>query len=278
METFIVIGAYQFLGYYLTQYLLNRGEEVIGVDWDDGQDPFILEEKELEMGRNANFMHIPLNKLALLDISGETTIYLSYYDMRKMSEDPVGLLKNLEVCMKKHIGKIQQDMPKIFVLMPIETEEEEERQVSSAISRDGKVVNVYLPTIYGPWQPETMSFEAGLCRYEEKRLCETLANEYTGDAIYVKDLIEAFDSIVVPGEKEIQVVSSIEDHWGKCANLIFPPEILEACNGKRNEPKVIGTRVEVPCPTTPAEGVEQQKEHSKKYRLLKKWKTRDEKT
>ena len=84
MQTYIVIGAYQFVGFYVTQYLLNQGEEVIGIDWTDSQaSQYIIEEKELEIGRSANYIYFPINKLRLLDISQQDTVFISCYDIRR---------------------------------------------------------------------------------------------------------------------------------------------------------------------------------------------------
>ena len=35
MQTSVVMGAFQFVGFHLTKYLLDQGEEVIGIDWGD---------------------------------------------------------------------------------------------------------------------------------------------------------------------------------------------------------------------------------------------------
>ena len=37
MQTSIVIGAFQFVGFHIAKYLLDQGEEVIGIDWEDRQ-------------------------------------------------------------------------------------------------------------------------------------------------------------------------------------------------------------------------------------------------
>ena len=35
MQTSVVVGAFQFIGFHLTKFLLDQGEEVIGIDWED---------------------------------------------------------------------------------------------------------------------------------------------------------------------------------------------------------------------------------------------------
>ena len=35
MPTSVVVGAFQFVGFHLAKYLLDQGEEVIGIDWED---------------------------------------------------------------------------------------------------------------------------------------------------------------------------------------------------------------------------------------------------
>ena len=58
MQTSVVMGAFQFVGFHLAKYLLDQGEEVVGIDWGDVSGEAIVD-KEMEIGRNSNFLYIP---------------------------------------------------------------------------------------------------------------------------------------------------------------------------------------------------------------------------
>ena len=51
----VVYGVYRFLGFHICSYLLENGEEVAGYDWEPADEQ--AEEKQLMIGRNANFSY-----------------------------------------------------------------------------------------------------------------------------------------------------------------------------------------------------------------------------
>lgn len=78
MKKAIVFGAYQFLGFHICGALLEEGEEIIGVSFpnihvDD------IEDKRMEIGRNANFSEISWNHLdSILQDSHSDFLFLTY--------------------------------------------------------------------------------------------------------------------------------------------------------------------------------------------------------
>ena len=50
---------------------------------------------------------------------------------------------------------------------------------------------VYVPTIYGPWQPETMSFEAAIRQKEVSEIESAIKAEDKSDALFISDIMEA---------------------------------------------------------------------------------------
>ncbi|MDQ7860259.1 hypothetical protein RCO48_01950 [Peribacillus frigoritolerans] len=72
---------------------MNQGKEVIGIDWDDSEaNQYIMEEKELEIGRNSNYIYFPISKLKLLDISQQDTVFISCYDIQSGKMDKIDFL------------------------------------------------------------------------------------------------------------------------------------------------------------------------------------------
>ena len=270
MQTYIVIGTYQFIGFYVTQYFLNQGEEVIGIDWADKDDsPYIMEEKELEIGRSANYIYFPVNKLKLLDIARQDTVFISCYDIYHGKFGNTELLLSeigsfIEKCKKKDLS----ETPNIVLFMPV-AEESLFQSIISAIEGIDSAKIIYLPTVYGPWQSEAMSFEVGINQQGPSVIEAAIAKEYTGDALFVSDFVNALEGVLASSDRSIQLSSNIADHWYKCAAHVFDEEIASsfAPTPKINK----GSIVEVQCNTDPQEGVALQRKHNKRLSLLKKW-------
>ncbi|MGE7602028.1 hypothetical protein ACQKL5_05900 [Peribacillus sp. NPDC097675] len=274
METYIVVGAYQFIGFHLTQYLLGQGEEVIGIDWEDSKaNQYIIEEKELEIGRNANFTYFQINKLRLLDVSEQFTIILSFYDSQKGTagltnlqiDDIVSFLKK---CKKNdHINSL-----KIMIILPIDGDTDEFQPVLSACEGIKSVKRVFLPTVYGPWQPKSMSFEAGISQLGQSAIQAALASDFKEDALFIKDFLADFQRILSSTDRNIHLCSSVEDHWKKCAQLAFNQEVIDSLTLQPPSKVRKGTIYKVPNKTSPEEGIQLQIEQNKRLNLLEKWK------
>ncbi|MCM3676986.1 hypothetical protein M3699_24980 [Peribacillus simplex] len=277
MQTNIVIGTYQFVGFYVTQYFLNQGEEVIGIDWADSEaSQYIMEEKELEIGRNSNYLYFPINKLKLLDISQQDTVFISCYDIQSGKMDKIDFLIGeivsfIEKCKKN--GK--NETPNFVLFMPVEKDVSIFQSILSSIRGIDSAKIIFLPTIYGPWQSEGMSFEAGINQLEQSGIKAAIAAEYTGDALYITDFVNALDTVLTSSfDREIQLCSSIDDHWNKCAKLIFG-DSMDSVTSQSTTKINKGTIFEVQSKLEPEEGIALQRKHNKRLNLLKTWRKRD---
>ncbi|MFJ8069130.1 hypothetical protein ACIQZD_09290 [Peribacillus sp. NPDC096447] len=277
MQTNIVIGTYRFVGFYVTQFFLNQGEEVIGIDWDDSKaSQYIKEEKELEIGRNSNYIYFPINKLKLLDISQQDTVFISCYDIQRGKMDKIDfvigeIVSFIEKCKKN--GK--NETPNFVLFMPIEKDVSIFQSILSSIRGMDSAKIIFLPTIYGPWQSEGMSFEAGINQLGQSDIKAAIAAEYTGDALYITDFVNALEAVLTTSsDRKIQLCSSIDDHWDKCAKLIFG-ESMDSFTSQSTTKINKGTIFEVQCKMEPEEGIALQRKHNKRLNLLKKWRKRD---
>lgn len=277
MQTNIVIGTYRFVGFYVTQFFLNQGEEVIGIDWDDSEaSQYIKEEKELEIGRNSNYIYFPINKLKLLDISQQDTVFISCYDIQRGKMDKIDfvigeIVSFIEKCKKN--GK--NETPNFVLFMPIEKDVGIFQSILSSIRGMDSAKIIFLPTIYGPWQSEGMSFEAGINQLGQSDIKAAIAAEYTGDALYITDFVNALEAVLTSSsDRDIQLCSSIDDHWDKCAKLIFG-ESMDSFTSQSTTKINKGTIFEVQCKMEPDEGIALQRKHNKRLNLLKTWRKRD---
>ncbi|MDM5224135.1 hypothetical protein ACDZ29_16815 [Peribacillus sp. RS7] len=277
MQTYIVIGTYQFVGFHVTQYFLNQGEEVIGIDWADSEaSRYIMEEKELEIGRSSNYIYFPINKLKLLDISQQDTVFISCYDIQSGKTGKIDFLIGeivyfIEKCKKN--GSNQT--PNFVIFMPIEGDVSIFQSILNSIEGIDSAKIIFLPTIYGPWQPEGMSFEAGINQLGQSDIKAAIANEYTGDALFITDFVNDLEAVLTStSDRAIQLCSSIDDHWNKCAKLIFG----ETMDSFISQPKTKinkGSIFEVHSKMDPEEGIALQRKHNKRLNLLKEWRKRD---
>ncbi|MCT4476486.1 hypothetical protein N0U24_04845 [Peribacillus frigoritolerans] len=277
MQTNIVIGTYRFVGFYVTQFFLNQGEEVIGIDWDDSEaSQYIKEEKEFEIGRNSNYLYFPINKLKLLDISQQDTVFISCYDIKSGKMDKIDfvigeIVSFIEKCKKN--GK--NETPNFVLFMPIEKDVSIFQSILSSIRGMDSAKIIFLPTIYGPWQSEGMSFEAGINQLGQSDIKAAIAAEYNGDALYITDFVNALEAVLATSsDRDIQLCSSIDDHWDKCAKLIFG-ESMDSFTSQSTTKINKGTLFEVQCKMEPEEGIALQRKHNKRLNLLKTWRKRD---
>jgi hypothetical protein len=265
----IVIGAYQFIGFHLCKHLLEQGNEVLGVDWNQDTAPGnIIEEKQLEFGRNANFSFTPLVELENINISDTATIYISWYDVNK--ESPYldqDIDSRLQAFLHTLQGAEREERPRIVIIYPLGSIHEEINYEADKI--------IYLPTIYGPWQHERMAFEQGVRNKSETDIKSSIENEYTSDAIYITDFLESFEDIVAVSEKMVLVISAAPDQWSLAARELFDSKLIkEIIHRQPAAGKQTGAHVYyVKNIVTPERGINLQKQHYRRLELLGQWKT-----
>ncbi|MBA4536465.1 hypothetical protein H1Z61_04715 [Bacillus aquiflavi] len=226
MDKAIIIGTYEFLGFGICHKLLHEGIEVIGVHDETINSNQFLEEKRLEIGRNANFQEVALNDLMQSStLFSESIIYISFYDayINRFQK------RTLFNAINKWIEYSQIDKVTYSFLLPIQYLKDEEmnqflNEIESLHLQSIRQI-FYLPTIYGPWQPEVFLFHQGLKRSviaKEKQGWHLSEREYIFDALYVEDVVTA---IIKENEKRkscsLILKSELEDSWYKCIEEIF---------------------------------------------------------
>lgn len=269
MQTSVVIGAFQFIGFHIARHLLDQGEEVVGIDWKGVSDGAIME-KEMEIGRNSNFLYIPIDRLHQISIIRPKNIYISCYDLRKSCiEDKEKVILHVIAFLKAI--EINHDS-QVIVLLPIEEDYSVYDSLLRAIEDNDLAKLVYIPTIYGPWQPETMSFEAAIRQKELSEIESAILKEDKSDALFISDLVDALIKISSHHEKKIYLQSETPDQWKQCAKLLWKEEWINNYINTCHTQPIRGFLYKVKNKTTPIEGISLQKKH---VQLLKKWKEND---
>lgn len=212
MDRAVIADTYSFIGFSFCKALLDQGVTVIGIN--EINDAFILD-KQLEIGRNANFTETDLTAAEIL-IDKESFIFVDLYSMfvdgllptNKLYTDFLSLIKNVE--------------NKVVLTLPIQWLSVDSPFIKEIKSMRNKVYSYYLPTVYGPFQPKTLLFQqAFLMKMKQCDQMKLNYQEWRHDAIYIEDVTDAILFSVkndLPDERVLK--SSIDNHWLKCAQYL----------------------------------------------------------
>ncbi|WP_419883424.1 hypothetical protein ACN6MY_07625 [Peribacillus sp. B-H-3] len=271
MCSLIVIGALQFTGFHLTERLLDRGEKVLGIDHVQGdEDDYIHEHKKDAFGRNANFISSAFHEKLPSSFPGASAIYVCLYDFWRM---PGRDTKKIADAINKILINLKnvQPLPTLTIFIPLGQKEQsfaEHTELWTILKSFAHAQFVYLPTIYGPWQPESFAFETGIQKKSKEQTIEAISLEYRNDAIYISDFIDALDKLKEHDGGNIVLESAEKQQWPACANLIFDTEILDRFPSE-GECLQTANVLKVKNSVSPDEGINMQKEHWRKIMMLK---------
>ena len=203
MDKAIIVGVYEFIGFHLCEALLQEGIEVYGVDLPIDTSDHVVDEKRLLIGRNSNFQEKDESFFSSFDFSQEDTfIFLDYYSFYMKRQEQ----KFLEMV---HSNLPQEQLVHSVTIMPIQ---ECMKEINSPYI-------VYLPTIYGPWQPANFLFHKALYQSNVSHTVED--REWTGDAIYVQDAIHSIIDIIENKKPASYLLkSNVENQWSKIASIL----------------------------------------------------------
>ncbi|MDN4073708.1 NAD-dependent epimerase/dehydratase family protein [Fictibacillus terranigra] len=300
MKRALVTGAAGFIGSHLCTRLLEDEIEVIGIDGSP------TTEKLDYIGRNANFELIN-ERIEQVDLSKlmhrvDVIFHLAcgiqpneqWKDIEAKVKEHVHYLRLLAQAIEggkkkfvfsssydvygKKTGEVTENSaanPQTMYGLIKLTEENYIRM--AAAKKQFPYVILRFPTVYGPWQPEEMTFQQIINADEGARKIRTLKKDsVTEDAIYVEDAVQA---LCLAAEHESRNViynigSGTSGEWRKGLKLLSVRDD-EIPHEKRNmvvlgekAAKELGFRSGVKI----EEGLEKQIQHSKQ-RLKNRFKT-----
>jgi hypothetical protein len=236
MDKAIIIGAFGFLGYSVCRAMLDEGIEVnaipVGKELDN-----VIEEKRMEIGRNANFLE---DELLINEdkIEAPIPVIIPFCDFY--------LLEMEELVFEHHF--LQEELLSltpgnhpIILLLPEQlgyegsSEIEPLTKLKQTLSKKGFLLKeVLVPTLYGPWQPENCFFQQLLSLGEDTITVPTLnIRESTSDAIYVADAASMVRDLLEEGQEGKYVLRSGETNsWRKCLESIYDSLLTSKYPGK----------------------------------------------
>lgn len=236
MDKVVIFGVYNFVSFHMCKSLLDNGIEVSGVSIGDMERTSYHDEKRLEVGRNANFSEYTLTNLVNEEVDQITkrTLILSLYDFYMLGKERT--LLNVD---EKIIGYMNEfhSAPDIAVILPIQLLNPDNRLSVDGLTaklkeQAGTYQEVYLPTIYGPWQPSTYLFQQAILSSINKGKISGARREWLGDALFVEDAVETMIGILETGKPgEFLLESGKENYWQICADYLkIEPSLAELNN------------------------------------------------
>jgi len=229
----IIFGAFEFLGFHLSGKFLEKGFEVNGVHVSTN-DSTLLEEKRMEIGRNANFREQTFAEWKDQDGGGQepAAIVIPFYDWYMDFNEGILEQEAINQPILQYMQAGRNKGSKVIFLLPMQFLEEsggsaEYQNIKAFIEKAKQTADIcqsfYLPTLYGPWQPPSFLFQRTML----KRLNEndgptgSMLREWDLDAIFIED---ALDSLTEKMEEnkggEFLLESGVQDSWTKCAAVL----------------------------------------------------------
>jgi hypothetical protein len=222
MDKLVIIGGLEFLGFGLVTSFLEKGYFVECVHLEKPED-MIYEEKRFVVGRNANFHEIQLTDW--LNTKGEESslIVISLYDTFRDTT-----LRKKEKEIFQGLLTMEQKYKDILLLLPIQYLEQDAYRKDFPFvceeleKRKYSIKQIYLPTLYGPWQPNEFLFQQALLQeWNEQENLTLNEDEYIQDTIYITDALNEIERIIEDNEiKTCLFKSEVADHWKKCAEFL----------------------------------------------------------
>lgn len=229
MERAAIIGIYDFIGYSLCRHMLDLGVEVIGIQPEGTKEDYFTEEKRLEIGRNANFTEIRLRDWDVKESEG--ILYVSLFESLLTRNNTDALLEAL-------ISKLEdsdlKSLPAVIILPAYFAQENvgmrgaEAKMIALISSQDSNLLTFYLPTIYGPWQPQECFFHQVMSQYSngERKVPDLRTWEWTHDCLYIDEAVKMIKQMAESGNQGQYILSSGEqDRWLQCAGELLGKDI-----------------------------------------------------
>jgi hypothetical protein len=232
MDKACIFNVYDFVSFHICQTLLNKGIEVEGIQLEnDSKEPF-LEEKRLEVGRNANFEEKAFSLWADRGNGDQhnTIIIFSLYDLYMQHKETILQKKVVTDPILGYFDHNRDKSNHIIFLLPIQlltrpfysqTLSDFQGFLDQAMDLTENFQLFYLPTVYGPWQPTTFLFQQSILTKINENEEFRESREMKLDAIYIEDALETIVEVIETREPGSYLLESGKlNHWKRCAAFL----------------------------------------------------------
>jgi hypothetical protein len=232
MDKAIIFGVFDFVSFHACKTLLDKGIEVKGIHMDNGRKIPFLEEKRLEIGRNANF-----EEQSFLEWSRRSEpekpnnmIIFSLYDFFMLYNEAILKKETIIRPILQFLERKKDGCETIVFILPIQllTRSHDSQSLSDLEEFLDQTMNIekniqlfFIPTIYGPWQPNTFLFQQTILSKISMNEEIIDLRECTMDALFIADALETIMDIIesrIPGKYLIE--SGKKNQWDLCAAFL----------------------------------------------------------
>lgn len=277
MDKAVIWGVFDFVSFHVCKTLLNKGIEVDGIHLEDTSKIPYLDEKRLEVGRNANFAEYSFSqwRKKIQKQSAENQLFIfSIYDLYMLRQEHLLLNVQVRQTILDYLKKYNRIIEVLFILpmQMLETNEETavldfQKQIKNLVE-DFKII--YLPSAYGPWQPNVFFIQQAIVAAITDIAISINDREWTEDAVYVEDAAESILELIEEKESGSFIVESgQENYWDKCVTYLNITEQWEQPK-RRIVPHLSdynAVRVPVKKITNLTESLNRQKQHTRMLSL-----------
>ncbi|MEW9109094.1 MAG: hypothetical protein AB2374_07075 [Cytobacillus gottheilii] len=262
-DSVIIYGGFDFIGFHLTKGLLDEGYSISSVRSDLIADD-MLENKRLELGRNANFLEWD----DLKEPFGSEVpkhIFFDFYSLYLRNDTK--RIKEMYGKWIEHAKSAAGADTEITLLLPVQMEINQDickSEIKEAFKEhENKLCFIFLPTIYGEWQPEEFAFQQACLKKADQAGTLTISGrEWQEDAIYVQYTIKAILDIFEKGSSgDWFVRNKIAGQWQHCAALLeIEKEYIRNTEREAKLPEHLHI-YEIESDEEKCEGIKKQKQH-----------------
>jgi hypothetical protein len=228
MDKILLVGGYEFLSFHLCMASLDKGIHVQCIHIENSHDTF-LEEKKFSVGRNANFSEVSrvdwVKEACHFD--GDTPIIVSLYDLF-LNKDSEKILAEIEIVLNHIFQHNRMDQISIVFMLPLQLLDRDKESYNPFFSFLKKVEekgisykSIYLPTLYGPWQPMEYLFQqALLTQLRNHEDFQFNKKEWVFDCLYIEDAAREIVSLLEEGFQTCLLKSNQSETWKRCADFL----------------------------------------------------------
>jgi UDP-glucose 4-epimerase len=295
MKKALVTGGLGFLGFHLVQKLLNEGVQVVIVDEITDERREEQEEKWMRIGRNdlvslldqnleqTDFQDIMKSVDVVYHLAASTSNDSKWKKLQKVIENNVNLTKKLVKTIPANAKLIYASTVEVYGERPGKITERtptnptspygitklaSERLIQKECrNRNIKYNIIRLPTVYGPWQREDMTYQQIITGNRKPN-----KDRSTLDVLYVEDCVEAFYLAATKGipNEVFQLASGVENSWFKGLELLECRDLINKNPIKTVlVPDKANNLLGFQPKTTLEKGLAKQREHVKQWQQQK---------
>ncbi|OLS41798.1 hypothetical protein [Bacillus sp. MRMR6] len=231
MDKVVIINVFGFVSFHVCKTMLNKGIEVRGIKIENGENKSdYTEDMKLEIGRNANFKECSLEAWVNNPPEYGAITLMSLYDLYMTNNERIIQENSVMEPIMKHLKK-SKDMSGMLALLipsqllstelssPVEVEMRNFLNILKGLNSN--IQYIYLPTVYGPWQPSTFVFQHSIISKLNRNTDFGGIREETRDALFVNDTVDSIMEILESKKQGSYLLESgKENQWTLCAEFL----------------------------------------------------------